>query len=237
MRARHCSSSSTGVSSPRRMNSAASVMVVGSGMVAGHRASALCYRRRPLRGETQLPIYYNFDPQLLLPPCAASCWRVSRAPDLHAPALPHRVQHQEPRAVDRPYLAAGVACVHRRDRPESQGPPSRRGRNPGPHPLARPARADRSISDVVRDIKSNSSGWLHDRGVMPFAWQDGYGAFTLDPSGIPGVTAYINNQVEHHATTTFRDEFLAMLTQHEVEYDRALPLELMLSSPRRGRRP
>ncbi|MCE9565627.1 MAG: transposase [Planctomycetes bacterium] len=79
--------------------------------------------------------------------------------------------------------------------------------------------ADRSISDIVRDIKSNSCSWLHERGVMPFAWQDGYGAFTLNPSGIPAVTAYINNQVEHHANKTFRDEFLTLLNEHQIEYD------------------
>ncbi|MCI0699758.1 MAG: IS200/IS605 family transposase [Planctomycetia bacterium] len=86
------------------------------------------------------------------------------------------------------------------------------------HLLVRLA-ADRSISDVVRDIKSNSSGWLHERGVLPFAWQDGYGAFTLGPSAIPGLTAYISNQVEHHAQESFRDEFVAMLLENEVECD------------------
>jgi len=87
------------------------------------------------------------------------------------------------------------------------------------HLLVRLA-ADRAVSDVVRDIKAVSSGWLHDeRGVMPFAWQGGYGAFTLSPPAIPDVTEYINNQVEHHARATFRDEFLDLLTRHEVEYD------------------
>lgn len=86
------------------------------------------------------------------------------------------------------------------------------------HLLVRLA-ADRPVSDVIRDIKSNSSGWLHDRGIMPFSWQDGYGAFTLGPSAIPAVTAYIANQAEHHVKESFCDEFLAMLTEHEVEYD------------------
>ena len=86
------------------------------------------------------------------------------------------------------------------------------------HLLVRLA-ADRSISDVLRDIKSNSSGWLHQRGVLPFDWQDGYGAFTISPSEIPGVTNYINTQVEHHAAMGFREEFLALLTDHDVEYD------------------
>lgn len=79
--------------------------------------------------------------------------------------------------------------------------------------------ADRSVSDVVRDIKSNSSAWLHEREISSFAWQEGYGAFTLSPSAIPGVTAYINTQEQHHAKETFRDEFLSMLTAAEVEYD------------------
>jgi REP element-mobilizing transposase RayT len=86
------------------------------------------------------------------------------------------------------------------------------------HLLVRLA-ATRSISDVLRDIKANSSGWLHQRGVLPFDWQDGYGAFTLSPSAIPDVTVYINNQAEHHARETFRDEFLGLLAQHQVEYD------------------
>lgn len=54
---------------------------------------------------------------------------------------------------------------------------------------------------------------------MPFAWQEGDGAFTLSPSAIPGVTAYINKQVAHHARESFRDEFLAMLIESETEYD------------------
>ena len=86
------------------------------------------------------------------------------------------------------------------------------------HLLVRLA-ADRSVSDVVRDIKSNSSSWLHQRGVFPFAWQDGYGAFTVSPSAIPGVVAYIDNQVAHHAKEAFCDEFVAMLLEHDVEYD------------------
>lgn len=86
------------------------------------------------------------------------------------------------------------------------------------HLLVRLA-ADRAVSDVVRDIKSNASGWLHERGVLPFAWQDGYGAFSLSLAAVPGVIAYIDNQEERHAATTFRDEFLELLGQHEVEYD------------------
>ena len=79
--------------------------------------------------------------------------------------------------------------------------------------------ASRAVSGVVRDIKANSSGWLHERGVMPFAWQDGYGAFTLSPNEIPGVPNYINNQESHHARESFRDEFLYMLAESGTEFD------------------
>jgi putative transposase len=72
-----------------------------------------------------------------------------------------------------------------------------------------PARAP---ADIIRDIKSLSSGWLHERNVFPFAWQDGYGAFTLSPTGVNGVTAYINNQEAHHARVSFNEERLALLS-------------------------
>ena len=87
------------------------------------------------------------------------------------------------------------------------------------HLLVRLA-ADKAVSDVVGAIKSVTSGWLHDeRGIWPFAWQGGYGAFTLGPSAIPSVTTYIDNQIEHHATTDFRTEYVELLKRHEVEYD------------------
>ena len=79
--------------------------------------------------------------------------------------------------------------------------------------------ADRSISDVVRDVKSNSSLWLHDRGFTSFAWQNGYGAFTLGRESIPALTHYIANQAEHHRGSTFKEEFIEMLVQQGIEYD------------------
>jgi REP element-mobilizing transposase RayT len=52
-----------------------------------------------------------------------------------------------------------------------------------------------------------------------FAWQDGYGAFSVSKSNLPEVTAYIQNQREHHRIKTFQEEFLAFLVRHGVEYD------------------
>jgi putative transposase len=86
------------------------------------------------------------------------------------------------------------------------------------HLLVRLA-ADQAVSEVVRAIKAVSSSWLHERGVMPFAWQTGYGAFTLSPSAIPSVAAYIDNQAQHHTSKTFQNEFIEMLTRQEIEYD------------------
>jgi putative transposase len=78
-----------------------------------------------------------------------------------------------------------------------------------------------SISDALRTIKSNSSGWVHE--TFPeragFAWQAGYGAFSVSYSNIPEVSEYIANQAEHHRSKTFQEEFLAFLKRHDVEFD------------------
>jgi REP element-mobilizing transposase RayT len=77
-----------------------------------------------------------------------------------------------------------------------------------------------SISDALRYLKANSSGWVHDKWPqLPFAWQLGYGAFSVSKSNVPGVLKYIANQKEHHRTVTFKDEFLDFLIKHDIEYD------------------
>ena len=70
-------------------------------------------------------------------------------------------------------------------------------------------------------IKGGSSAWIHTEfpELRSFAWQDGYGAFTVSKSAIPEVTAYIRNQREHHQRRTFKEEFLTLLNRHEIEYD------------------
>jgi len=52
-----------------------------------------------------------------------------------------------------------------------------------------------------------------------FAWQEGYGAFSVSPSNVPQVAAYIAKQAEHHRKMTFEDEFIALLKRHGIEYD------------------
>ena len=88
------------------------------------------------------------------------------------------------------------------------------------HLLAK-LRPDKRLSDVIRDLKANSSGWMHD--VFPdatdFYWQNGYGAFTVSTSLVPAITTYIANQEQHHKKRSFREEFVEMLRVNEVEFD------------------
>jgi putative transposase len=78
-----------------------------------------------------------------------------------------------------------------------------------------------NISDTMRDLKCNSSHWVHE--TFPerkeFAWQTGYGAFTVSFSALDSVRRYLANQREHHKKQTFQDEFVAILKLHELEYD------------------
>lgn len=88
------------------------------------------------------------------------------------------------------------------------------------HILAK-LRPDKSVSDVLRDVKSNASGWMHDvfLDAKDFSWQNGYGAFSVGPSGIERVKAYIANQKVNHGRQSFEEEFVELLTVHEIEFD------------------
>lgn len=78
-----------------------------------------------------------------------------------------------------------------------------------------------TVADTVRDMKSNSSRWIHETfsNLRGFAWQTGYGAFTVSRSNLGEVRGYIANQPEHHRVRTFEEEFVAFLKRHEIEYD------------------
>ncbi len=75
------------------------------------------------------------------------------------------------------------------------------------HLLINQAR-DASVSDLVRDIKSNSSKWIHEEFplLQHFSWQQGYAAFSVSKSGLGSLGTYIDNQIEHHRTRTFQEE-------------------------------
>ncbi|QJW96241.1 IS200/IS605 family transposase [Frigoriglobus tundricola] len=78
-----------------------------------------------------------------------------------------------------------------------------------------------ALADFMRDMKAAASGWVHDTfpEMRKFAWQAGYGAFTVSHSGINAVKAYIANQEEHHRKQTFQDEFREFLRRHEIEFE------------------
>ena len=83
-------------------------------------------------------------------------------------------------------------------------------------------RQDRAVSAVLRDLKANSSGWVNQReliGARSFAWQTGYGAFTVSESQVEKVKQYIRRQESHHHKTTFQEEFVALLRAHGIEYN------------------
>ncbi len=81
--------------------------------------------------------------------------------------------------------------------------------------------ADMAPATLAREVKSRSSRWIHETfpGMGSFAWQRGYGGFTVSKSNVPEVEAYIRRQAEHHASMDFKREFLALLDKNEVEYD------------------
>jgi REP element-mobilizing transposase RayT len=81
-------------------------------------------------------------------------------------------------------------------------------------------RQDRAVSHVLRALKAKSSGWIHRTfpDLASFAWQTGYGAFTVSHSQVERVRLYIANQEEHHRNNPFKNEFVALLKAHEIEY-------------------
>jgi REP element-mobilizing transposase RayT len=88
------------------------------------------------------------------------------------------------------------------------------------HLLAK-LRPNRAVSDVLRDLKANASGWMHEvfPSIRNFSWQRGYGAFTVSHSNVDSVRRYIARQKEHHQKVSFRDEFIQFLKANGIEYD------------------
>ncbi|MGE3818711.1 MAG: IS200/IS605 family transposase [Isosphaeraceae bacterium] len=79
-----------------------------------------------------------------------------------------------------------------------------------------------AISEALRIVKASSSRWVRETfpdTLSGFAWQSGYGAFTVSPSLRGKVRSYLARQAEHHQKVSFQEEFLAFLERHGVEYD------------------
>ncbi len=80
---------------------------------------------------------------------------------------------------------------------------------------------DVAVADFVRIIKTNSSKWVHEgfEASRGFAWQAGYGAFTVSRSHVPAVWRYIERQEQHHKWFDFQEEFRKLLRAHNIEFD------------------
>lgn len=77
-----------------------------------------------------------------------------------------------------------------------------------------------NLSDLVRDIKSNSSKWINEKEfvVGKLEWQKGFGAFTVSQSGIDNVIEYIKNQEKHHSKKSFKQEYIEFLKAYKIEF-------------------
>ena len=82
-------------------------------------------------------------------------------------------------------------------------------------------RSDLSHSEMLQQIKGRSSKWINETFPQNghFAWQEGYGGFTVSKSVVPTVEAYIARQKEHHKRQDFKTEFLELLRRHGIEFD------------------
>jgi putative transposase len=78
-----------------------------------------------------------------------------------------------------------------------------------------------TVSKLLEEIKSSSSAWIKtkDSRCRDFAWQAGYGAFSLGQSQLGALLQYIDRQVVHHQSTSFHDELLELLQKYGIEYD------------------
>lgn len=78
-----------------------------------------------------------------------------------------------------------------------------------------------TMAKLIEELKTSSSKWLKTQSpaLAAFAWQRGYGAFSVGPSDLTALLNYIDTQEEHHRTRTFQDEYRAFLTKYGIEYD------------------
>lgn len=78
-----------------------------------------------------------------------------------------------------------------------------------------------ALMKLLELVKSHSSSWIKTKGdaFANFYWQDGYGAFSVNPSGVNSVIKYIANQKVHHTKKTFQDEYRALLKKNNTDYD------------------
>jgi len=78
-----------------------------------------------------------------------------------------------------------------------------------------------TLMKLLEELKSHSSKWIKtkDKSLENFYWQNGYGAFSVNPKQVDRVIKYIANQKEHHRKKSFKEEYTATLKEYQVEYD------------------
>jgi REP element-mobilizing transposase RayT len=82
-------------------------------------------------------------------------------------------------------------------------------------------RPTQSLSDLMKQVKQDSSKWVNQKGLAngKFSWQAGYGAFSYSKDDVSKVVNYIKNQEEHHKFKTFNEEYLELLKDFEIDFD------------------
>ena len=93
----------------------------------------------------------------------------------------------------------------------------------GPRPVV-------SISELMKTVKAKSSKYINDHSLTPvrFEWQEGYGVFSYSQKDVDAVYKYIQHQEEHHKIQTFNEEYLELLKEFKVEYDKQYIFQEMI---------
>jgi REP element-mobilizing transposase RayT len=76
-----------------------------------------------------------------------------------------------------------------------------------------------AVCKLVEEVKKSSSKWMKEQGVKEFAWQNGYGVFSVSQSNVIAVRKYIEGQAEHHKKRDFKDEFREFCKRYNVAID------------------
>ena len=76
-----------------------------------------------------------------------------------------------------------------------------------------------AFADMIGRVKGSCSKRLREKGILGFAWQNGYGAFSVSESNVEAVTAYISDQAEHHRKFSYQEELRELLKRHRVAFD------------------
>jgi putative transposase len=100
---------------------------------------------------------------------------------------------------------------------------------PAPIHILLSVKPDIALSNLMRDIKTNSSKWINEKKLVAgkFQWQEGFGAFSYSQSQIDYVINYIKNQKEHHTKKLFKEEYIELLNKFEIDYDEKYVFEFV----------